>query len=232
MSFNFSPKIITEGLVLYLDAANPKSYVSGSTTWYDISKNSNNGTLNGNTSYIVENGGKLKFTTAGDYVTAPPPFLVGDCSFSIGVWIYLVSLPSSNPRIINVSTDSNNFYSIGTYGGGNPGTYDTFWFEVKKGGVLCTTGWNTSTKYLANTWYYLVGTFDNNTNTSKLYWNAVIKDGDGINGSISSTNTLFIGGWPGSSINGYIPTVQFYSKVLTPQEILQNYNAHKSRYGL
>jgi hypothetical protein len=38
MAFNYSPKIVTDGLVLYLDAANSKSYVSGSTTWNDISR--------------------------------------------------------------------------------------------------------------------------------------------------------------------------------------------------
>ena len=45
MSFNYSPKIITDGLVLYLDAANIRSYVSGSTTWNDISRVGNNGNL-------------------------------------------------------------------------------------------------------------------------------------------------------------------------------------------
>ena len=45
MAFRYSPKIVTDGLVLYLDAANPKSYVSGSTLWNDLTINSNNGVL-------------------------------------------------------------------------------------------------------------------------------------------------------------------------------------------
>jgi len=45
MAFSYSPKIVTDGLVLYLDAANPYSYVSGSTSWNDISRGGNNGTL-------------------------------------------------------------------------------------------------------------------------------------------------------------------------------------------
>ena len=45
MAFRYSPKIVTDGLVLYLDAANTKSYVSGSTTWNDLSKTPNNGSV-------------------------------------------------------------------------------------------------------------------------------------------------------------------------------------------
>ncbi len=51
MAFNYSPRVVTDGLVLYLDAANQYSYVSGSTSWNDISRGRNNGTLvNGPTS--------------------------------------------------------------------------------------------------------------------------------------------------------------------------------------
>jgi hypothetical protein len=45
MAFNYSPKVVTDGLVLYLDAANPKSYVSGSTTWTDLGSNNSNAIL-------------------------------------------------------------------------------------------------------------------------------------------------------------------------------------------
>ena len=45
MSFDNGPRIVTNGLVLALDAADRNSYVSGSTTWFDLSGNSNNGTL-------------------------------------------------------------------------------------------------------------------------------------------------------------------------------------------
>jgi hypothetical protein len=45
MAFNYSPKVVTDGLELYLDAANPNSYVSGSSTWRDLSRNNRNFTL-------------------------------------------------------------------------------------------------------------------------------------------------------------------------------------------
>ena len=57
MAFNYSPKIVTNGLVLCLDAANPKSYVSGSTKWNDLSKNYLNGTLTNGPTFNSANGG-------------------------------------------------------------------------------------------------------------------------------------------------------------------------------
>jgi hypothetical protein len=45
MAYNFSPKIITDGLVLYLDAANTRSYPGSGTVWTDLSRVGNNGTL-------------------------------------------------------------------------------------------------------------------------------------------------------------------------------------------
>ena len=62
MSFNFSPKIVTDGLVLYLDAANIKSYTPDSLFWYDISKGSkNNGTLINGPVFNPSNGGNIIF---------------------------------------------------------------------------------------------------------------------------------------------------------------------------
>ena len=45
MAFRYSPKIVTDGLVLSVDAANKKSYPGSGTTWYDLSGNAINGTL-------------------------------------------------------------------------------------------------------------------------------------------------------------------------------------------
>jgi hypothetical protein len=63
MAFFRGPNVVTNGLVLALDAANPKSYVSGSTTWNDLSGNNYNGTLSGSTipTYNASNGGSLSF---------------------------------------------------------------------------------------------------------------------------------------------------------------------------
>ena len=60
MAGTVAPNIVTDGLVLYLDAANPNSYVSGSTTWVDIAAG-NNGTLVNGPTFSSANGGSLLF---------------------------------------------------------------------------------------------------------------------------------------------------------------------------
>jgi hypothetical protein len=62
MALSHSPKIITDGLVLCLDAGNPKSYPGSGTTWTDLSGNGNNGSLENGVGY---NGG---FFNGNDYV--------------------------------------------------------------------------------------------------------------------------------------------------------------------
>ena len=69
MAFNYSPKTVIDGLVLYMDAANSKSYVSGSTTWNDISRGGNIGTLLNGPTFNSSNSGNIVFDGTDDYVT-------------------------------------------------------------------------------------------------------------------------------------------------------------------
>lgn len=68
MAFSFSPKIVTDGLVLYYDAANPSSYPGSGNVIYDLSRNRNNGTLINSPSYDTTNGGSLIFDGTNDYI--------------------------------------------------------------------------------------------------------------------------------------------------------------------
>ena len=61
MSTVQNTKIVTDGLVLCLDAANTKSYVSGSTTWNDISRSGFSGTLINGPTFNGNNGGSIVF---------------------------------------------------------------------------------------------------------------------------------------------------------------------------
>ncbi len=68
MAFNYSPRVVTDGLVLYLDAANQYSYVSGSTSWNDISRGGNNGILTNGPTYNSANGGSIVFDGTNDLI--------------------------------------------------------------------------------------------------------------------------------------------------------------------
>jgi hypothetical protein len=87
MAFNYSPKTVTDGLVLYMDAANSKSYVSGSTTWNDISRSGNNGTLVNGPTFNSSNGGSIVFDGTDDYVSFGVINLISGTNTTIEVWV-------------------------------------------------------------------------------------------------------------------------------------------------
>ena len=66
MSFNNGPTIVTNGLVLALDAGDRNSYVSGSTTWFDLT-GVNNGTLVNGPTFNTGSGGSIVFDGSNDY---------------------------------------------------------------------------------------------------------------------------------------------------------------------
>ena len=113
MGYNFSPKIVTDGLVLYLDAANPKSYVSGSTTWRDLSRGGNNGNLI-NGSFSNNNNGVIDFNGVNTTVNLqvnPQQLGMISGSYSIICWFYPdTSFPSTSGGAL---ISSNTFPSAG-----------------------------------------------------------------------------------------------------------------------
>ena len=63
------PNVVYNGLVLYLDAANNKSYVSGSTSWLDLTPNqSNSGSLTNGPTFNTGSGGNIVFDGTNDYI--------------------------------------------------------------------------------------------------------------------------------------------------------------------
>ena len=90
MSGNIAPNTITDNLVLYLDAANNKSYVSGSTSWLDLTPNqSNSGSLTNGPIFNTGSGGNIVFDGTNDYAVitdTTPSWLLGDPSFTVCGW--------------------------------------------------------------------------------------------------------------------------------------------------
>jgi hypothetical protein len=220
-------------------------FVSGSyQTWFDLSRNNSAATLASSSiagsipTFPSASNRVLQFNGTSSYASIPNmPFNpVSNSDFTISVWVKLNAKPLSNPRIVSLGSDANNYFNLGTYGGNSPGTYDTFWFEIKKAGTFYGGFWDSSRKYTTSQWYNLVGTSVNSTNTMAFYINGVSVTGTNVNGGAPSIfNTMFIGTNTTASvevINGYISQVQMYNRALTAQEVFQNYNATKTRFGL
>ena len=231
MAFHYSPKIVTDGLVLYLDAANTKSYVSGSTEWNDISRGGNNGTLTNGPTFSSANGGSIVFDGTNDYVDCGNNASVQINQGTISAWVRTSSPGSSFRGII---TKQNN-YGLFT----NDGVLVTYdWGNA----ITRTTGINIAD----GTWKNVAMTFTNNVGTPSN--NAIIY----LNGTAVLTSTikfsnnlieiqLASGGTSDATpsgtrgiqqFNGNISQSQIYNRALSAAEVQQNYKATKSRFGL
>ena len=85
MAFSYSPKIVTDGLVLYLDAENTRSYPGTGTTWSDLSRDGNNGTLTNGPTVDSGNGGSIVFDGSNDYVDFDD--ILDLSTLSVSMWI-------------------------------------------------------------------------------------------------------------------------------------------------
>jgi hypothetical protein len=224
-------KIVTNGLVLALDAADRNSYVSGSTTWNDLSGNGNGGVILGPT-YNSSNGGALFFPNASNaYVSGSSPNLPsGNSAFTKSVWVQsgYKGTNVNHPNIIswgNNSTNNKNGLSLQTDASNN--AQILHWFYAND--------YTCSINDITNTWANITVTY--NPPTLVFYVNAVSQSTQTVTGTpnVSGSINLEIGKYTTNSnynFSGSIANVQIYNRALSAQEVQQNYNAQKSRFNL
>lgn len=219
MAFRYSPKIVTDGLVLYLDAANTKSYVSGSTTWNDISRGGNNGTLVNGPTFNSQNGGSIVFDGTNDYVSISNPINQPNLQqeWSVMSWINVAN--KTQQKLINGINNGlyisyTNSESSLLYINGIPNDYYTY------GNDLTDIGW-----------VMVTFRFKNSTGARTIFRNTTNISTFGPNQTSTPSgisSTLLIG----SGVQGKLANILIYDRYITDQEITQNYNATKSRFGL
>jgi hypothetical protein len=240
MAFHYSPKIVTDGLILCLDAANTKSFVVGSATWSDLSLSRLSGSLINGPTFNSENCGSIVFDGIDDRIDISPiDFNLTD--LSINTWVNSNDTTINYSRIIQKSdttSTTKGFLIVNSNIDGKlvfvyQPTYSTS--EILK---------RSTTIMSNNIWYHISMTY-NSINGLKIYFNGVEDLGE-ISTSpdvawTSNTGNLFsIGARTGGftngigyqAFNGRISQTFIYNRVLSPTEILQNFNASKSRFGL
>jgi hypothetical protein len=241
MSVEGGPDIVTNGLVLYLDAANNRSIVSGSTTWFDLSRNGNTGSLINGPTYSSANGGSILFDGTNDYVGCGD-IIRGRTEFSVESWI-----KTSDTRVGNNGTYQNPSIFGTQHGSGISGDIAVtlksgnlgFYHELNGGSGYIDTGVFVSN----NTWKHIVLT-KTTAGVIILYLNgSSIYTGSGFTSAIRTTDLQFFNWeigrayWYGEDaqmlrFTGNIATNLLYSRSLAPTEVRQNYHATKGRYGL
>ena len=243
MAFNFSPKTVTDGLVLYLDAANPKSYVSGSTTWADLSRIGNNGTLINSPTYSATNNGSVVFDGVDDYFITPTgltPSLNITSQITLETWFKSTSLAN------NLHGDG--LFSKGLSTDGNSAVYELIlanntttnipYFRLRINSSTLIYSPNNILINL-NQIYHIVCTYDGAI--MRIFVNG-IESGSGLSTSgtlENNTQQLTIGvryfarnGVADMFFSGNIYLSKIYNRALSATEIQQNYSATKTRFGL
>jgi hypothetical protein len=233
--FKNTPPIITDGLVLYLDAANQQSYTSGSTTWRDISGNNNSGSLINGPTFSSNGGGSIVFDGVNDWVSFPPnskSLIQGKTNFTIGLTF------QSNTNLALRS-----LFGTLRYGcGGNIGLVSSFnnltfyndYGPNPPNGTCYAIGFG---NYVTpNTWIHVVGTYDGNNTRIYAIKNNVLSTTNGTAKSGSSNvfdYDLEIGrGGFVQFLTGNIANAFIYNRTITQSEVIQNYNATKQRFNL
>ena len=231
--FKNTPPTVTSGLVLSLDAANSKSYVSGSTVWRDMSGNSRSGSLLSGTSFNATNGGAINFT--GGYVSGSSQINTGQ-NFTVSVWMYPTALGTTRTALVgnsyNYSSANGWFFSTAGFSVNN-----TFFLSIGTDQAYRVAAANTLT---VNQWHYLTAVCQNGGGSIDLYRNGNVITS--YANSLQTVNTLTytsaelnIGGRLSTNIDPYagsISQVQIYNRALSAQEVKQNYDALKTRFNL
>lgn len=231
--------IVRDGLVLLLDAANPKSYLSGSTTWTDLSRSGNNGSLINGPTFNSLNGGSIVFDGVNDYgngniTTMNAPFTIeyfgkfintSQVNYEYFGMVGTATAPSTCLSVSKIGSLFGNYIgNMYIYVGGNNVTLTDI--------SLATTNWQhivviatTSPPYAL---VYKNGVQGNILtgvpSTDQILSPINILNGTYRLGNFSANNTWWL--------NGNLAIHRIYNRVLSATEIQQNFNATRSRFGI
>lgn len=220
MATLYSPKIVTDGLVMYLDAANPRSYPRSGTAWNDISGNNITGTLTNGPTFDSTSGGSFVFDGTDKFVQT-----------SINTTLTAMTLMGFIKRNGNQVEYTGIFYSRGTAATGL-GFFSTQNDLSYTWNDLSTTFLFDSNLLIPNNQWCMVAVSVTST-AATLYVNTT-----SVTNSTSHPSTtiddLKIGKDESSTrrFNGNIANVMLYNRALSATEVLQNFNATRNRFGI
>jgi hypothetical protein len=217
-----SDDIVKDGLVLHLDAGDIKSYPGSGTTWFDISGNNINGTLINGVGYSADSLGYLTFDGVDDTVNFDYDFR---STWSYECWGFHNAI-NGFAFLGQGTTSANNGLHI--------------WFisnTALRFGMYSNDTDALSLATSTNVWYHYCFTYNHSTFAKQIYRNGVQLTGTPVQAqsAYTGTGTARIGATyssGGGYANGRISNAKLYNRVLSAQEIQQNFNALRGRYGI
>jgi hypothetical protein len=232
MALHHSPLVVTNGLVLYLDAGNTKSYPGSGTTWGDLTQSGDNGTLTNGPTFTSANGGAIVFDGVDDYVQIASPF--GDIDWSTRAWSFSAWMKLDtlgNRCLVNLNSANSSHYIVTNVFYDNNQSY---WYFIKNSTAVQTNFTQTTGNFPANEIFYFTMTYNGNglsDGNINFYKNSTLLTTTGGGGAgLANQSGLQIGGnyW----LDGNVYNFTMYDRVLSQTEITQNFNALRSRFGI
>jgi len=220
MGIDYNSIVVTDGLQVYLDAANARSYSGSGNSIYDLSGTGNTAALVNGPTYNSSNLGSIVLDGTNDYINVNSlANILSYTAYTKTAYFYVTTFATAN-NIIS---------------GGFSGQH-AFWLQVSNrlyaghNGAWTTVTGNTTLSL--NTWYFGAVTYSNSTGW-KLYLNGREDGTSADTTTFTGNQEIIIGAYnTGNNFSGRISYVQIYNRALSATEILQNYNATKRRYGL
>lgn len=220
MSAYSGPEIANDGLVLALDAANPRSYPGSGTTWTDLSGNGNNGTLVNVPTYSNANGGSIVFDGVDDYVSGSISTIN---SWSMCLWYLSTDITSQ--VVFYPFSGTTSATGLG-FGGTLNATTNNRWYFFDGTNVFSSP----NTAVTTNVWYNLVVT--KSSTTYSLYTNGTLSlTSTGVDLALTQYNLGRRGNGEWYA-KGNTAQASIYNRALSAAEILQNFNALRGRFNI
>ena len=231
MSVKVGPKIVKDGLVVYLDSANTRSYIGSGTSALSLSGLGNTGILINGPTFSSSNGGQIVFDGTNDYIKLPAnnAYNLNNGSLTIEVFYSIIN-PIVGERMI---LEHNVWNAAGLYQL-TFATNNVYRYVFPEAWALGQQLDYTDTNLELNKWTHIVATFNTSTNTSRLYKNTqLIAERTDITAELGNSTSdiyIFCRNGTGLFLAARLGHIKLYNRALTAQEILQNYNATKGRY--
>ena len=216
--------IVTNGLTFYVDAGYTGSYPTTGTTWYDVSGYGNNGTLTNGPTFNSANGGSIVLDGTNDYIIESSPSNISNLEGNFTIEAFIKPTVSQYGNIVVLANSSFNLECQFIF---TPSKV----LVTKYGGTILVS--STDNSVSLNNWYQVIYSQENNV--GKIYINGSLNATSNVVPQTATVANVLLGTYATNSpqsFGGNYGIVRIYNRALTSTEILQNFNAQKSRYGL
>lgn len=227
MSVYAGPNTIQDGLVLHLDAGNKRSYPGAGLNWFDISEFKRTASLVNGPIFESDAGGCFSLDGTNDYITCPT-IGVATANLTMELWI---KRKANNGHFLTIDNYDQPELRL---------RFDTTGLNILyyDDGVYFT---NTSyaTTFNTNLWYHIVTALQNGSQRYYINGELVLSTSGVYTGNATGNafeNTLGTYNRPSAGYNGYANVkygiYKVYNRFLSHQQVLNNFNATRARFGI